>query len=297
MSFFSSVVAQLSGGLAPFFGASATAAAIVAFTLCVRLALHPLARAAVRGERVRARLAPQLAELRRKHGSDPERLRHAVGELQAREGASPVAGCLPMLLQLPVFFAMYYLFTRDGELLGETLLGAPLGGRWPDALEAGGLLGARGLVYVGLFVLVAAVATWTYVRTRRLTAEAAGSGGRSSGSVTAGQRAVPGRSGQAVPEVPGAAAMGRLLPLLSFGTLVTVAVVPLAAALYVVTSTTWTAVERAALGAGRQPGGPTDGRTPVRAAEPSAGRSSGGPQGRTGGRRSRAASAVRRSTT
>ncbi|SCK54719.1 YidC/Oxa1 family membrane protein insertase [Streptomyces sp. WMMB 714] len=292
MSFFSSVVAQLSGGLAPFFGASATAAAIVVFTLCVRLALHPLARAAVRGERVRARLAPQLAELRGKHGGDPERLRRAVGELQAREGTSPVAGCLPMLLQLPVFFAMYYLFTRDGELLGETLLGAPLGGRWPDALDAGGLLGAQGLVYVGLFVLVAAVSTWTYVRTRRLAAEAAGSGGGSD-SATAGRRAVPGRSGQAVPEVPGAAAMGRLLPLLSFGTLITVAVVPLAAALYVVTSTTWTAVERAALGAGRQPGGPAGGRTPERPA----GRSSERSPGRTGGRRSRGASAVRRSTT
>ncbi|MFC4497605.1 YidC/Oxa1 family membrane protein insertase [Streptomyces ovatisporus] len=266
MSFLSSFVAQLSEGLAPFFGASSTAAAIVVFTLCVRLVLHPLARAAVRGERVRARLAPQMAELQRKYGRDPERLRRAVGELQAREGASPVAGCLPMLLQLPVFFAMYHLFTRDGALLGETLLGAPLGGRWLDALGAGGLLGGHGLVYVGLFVVVAAVATWTYVRTRRLTAEgaeAAGGAGRSgsvrsgsgrSGSVTAGRSAAGGRS---VPvPAPGSAAMVRLLPLLSFGTLVTVAVVPLAAGLYVVTSTTWTAVERAALGAGRQADGP-----------------------------------------
>ena len=48
--------------------------------------------------------------------------------------------------------------------------------------------------------------------------------------------------------------MARMLPLLSFGTLLTVAFVPLAAALYVVTSTTWTAVERAALGAGRPEG-------------------------------------------
>jgi YidC/Oxa1 family membrane protein insertase len=48
-------------------------------------------------------------------------------------------------------------------------------------------------------------------------------------------------------QVPGAAAIGRVAPYLSFFTLVTVAVVPLAAALYVVTSTTWTAVERAVL--------------------------------------------------
>ncbi|MGH3309130.1 MAG: YidC/Oxa1 family membrane protein insertase [Streptomyces sp.] len=233
MSFFSSFVAHLSDVLDPFFGASATAAAIVVCTLCVRLALHPLARAAVRGERVRARLAPHMAELQRRHGSDPERLRRALGELRAKEGASPVAGCLPTLLQLPVFFAMYHLFTSDDGLLGHTLLGAPLGGRWIGALHAGGVFGAQGVVYLGVFALVAAVSTWTYARTRRIAAEA--------------------------PEASeGAARMARLLPLLSFGTLITVAVVPLAAALYVVTSTTWTAVERAALGAGRpsRPGRP-----------------------------------------
>lgn len=261
MSAFSTFLAYLSDVLDPLFGASATAAAIVLCTLLVRLALHPLARAAVRGERVRARLAPHMAELQRKHGRDPERLRRAMGELQAREGASPLAGCLPMVLQLPVFFAMYHLFTSDDELLGHTLSGAPLGGRWWDVLEAGGLLGAPGLVYAGLFVLVGAVATWTYVRTRRLAAEAAEAADaagaarsrRSGGTGRAGRAA--GTSRSAAPAgsagAGGSAAVARLMPLLSFATLVTVAVVPLAAALYVVTSTTWTAVERAALGAGR----------------------------------------------
>lgn len=51
-----------------------------------------------------------------------------------------------------------------------------------------------------------------------------------------------GPDGQAV---PGMGAMTKLMPLMSFFTLITVAVVPLAAALYVVTTTTWTAVERA----------------------------------------------------
>ncbi|QPP08670.1 membrane protein insertase YidC [Streptomyces bathyalis] len=217
-----------------------TAAAIVVFTMCVRLALHPLARAAVRGERVRAALAPRMAELNRKHRSDPDRLRRELERMRAQEGASPVAGCLPMFLQLPVFFAMYHLFTTDEALLGHTLLGAPLGGRWFGALEAGGVLGGPGLVYVGLFLLVGAVATWTFVRTRRLMADAP----------ALAPAAAPGPSA-GVPAAPGGAAMGRMLPLLSFGTLVTVAVVPLAAALYVVTSTTWTAVERAALRAGR----------------------------------------------
>ncbi|MFE1935838.1 YidC/Oxa1 family membrane protein insertase [Streptomyces sp. NPDC059474] len=217
MSLFSSLgslLTTMAGGLDPLFGASAAAAAIVLFTLCVRAALHPLARAAVRGEKARAALAPKLTELSRKHKGDPERLRRAMAELRAKEGASPLAGCLPALAQLPVFFVMYHVFSTGsgaGDLLDHTLAGAPLGARWGGAFS-----GAPGLVYLGLFAVIAAVTTWTYLRARGTT-------------------------------VPGAPGVARALPLLSFGTLVTAAVVPLAAALYLATSTTWTAVERALL--------------------------------------------------
>ncbi|MGY1435945.1 YidC/Oxa1 family membrane protein insertase [Streptomyces reniochalinae] len=241
MSSFAAVVAFLSDALEPVFSTSATAAAIVVCTLCVRLALHPLARAAVRGERGRAAPAPRVAELQRKHRRDPDLLRREMSALHAREGVSPVAGCLPTLLQLPVFFVMYHVSTTDDALLEHTLLGAPLGGRWADALGHGGPLGAQGLVYAGLFALTLAVASWTYARTRRAAVRTAGTQGATGGAGV--DRTVP-----------RPAALTRLLPLLSFATVVTVAVVPLAAALYVVTSMTWTAVERAALRAGSVPG-------------------------------------------
>ncbi|WP_432588137.1 membrane protein insertase YidC [Streptomyces sp. HD1123-B1] len=213
-SFLGSLLSTLADRLDPLFGASATAAAIVVFTLCVRAALHPLTRAAVRGEKARARLAPRFAELSRRHRDDPERLRRALGELQAKEGASPMAGCLPALVQLPVFFVMYHVFSTGsgaGDLLDHTLAGAPLGGRWDGALD-----GSQGLVYLSLFALIAAVATWTWWRARKTP-------------------------------VPGAPGLARVLPLLSFGTVLTAALVPLAAGLYLATSTTWTAVERALL--------------------------------------------------
>ncbi|MDT9681237.1 membrane protein insertase YidC [Streptomyces sp. TRM76323] len=198
-------------------------AAIVLLTLLVRTALLPLAVAAARGQRARTRLAPQVAALRKKYAKDPDRLQRAVLDLHARERVSPLAGCLPGLLQVPVFFLLYHLFSRD-ELSGHSLLGAPLGGRWADALAQGGVLGRPGLVYLALFALVAAVATYTYRATR------------------AQMGAVP-----ADPAMPGMGQVLRFVPLLSFATLVTVAVVPLAAALYVVTSTTWSAGERAVL--------------------------------------------------
>ncbi|GHF25452.1 membrane protein insertase YidC [Streptomyces griseoluteus] len=230
MSVFAHLVEQLADLLQPFFHASATAAAIVLFTALVRLATHPLARAAARGQRARTALQPRITELRAKHARDPERLQRAVLELHTEAKVSPFSGLLPGLLQLPAFFLLYHLFSNatigDGRntLLDHDLLAAPLAGRWADAL-GGGIFGGPDLVYLALFAVVAAVATVNFRRARRAAAE---------NPVQAG-------------DVPGQAAVGKVAPFLSFLTLVTVAVVPLAAALYVVTSTTWSAVERAML--------------------------------------------------
>ena len=83
MSAFARLVEQLAELLQPLFHGSAAAAAIVLFTLLVRLLVHPLSRAAARGQKARAELQPRIAELRRRHGRDPERLQRAVLELHA----------------------------------------------------------------------------------------------------------------------------------------------------------------------------------------------------------------------
>ncbi|MFF9295981.1 YidC/Oxa1 family membrane protein insertase [Streptomyces sp. NPDC014764] len=242
MSVFATLVEQLADLLRPLFGLSAAAAAIIAFTALVRLLVHPLSRAAARGQKARAALQPRIAELRRKHGKNPEKLQKAVMELHAEEKVSPLSGCLPSLLQLPAFFLLYHLFSSGsigGEpnaLLTHQLLDAPLGGRWADALDDGGAFGGAGLVYLGLFAVVTVVAYFSYRLSRRMTEASAAMAG------TAGAGADP--------QVPGAAAMGgvmKVMPFMSFFTLVTVAVVPLAAALYVVTSTTWSVIERSVL--------------------------------------------------
>ncbi|MBU5944199.1 YidC/Oxa1 family membrane protein insertase [Streptomyces sp. PAM3C] len=239
MSVFASLVEQLADLLRPLFGLSAAAAAIIAFTALVRLLVHPLSRAAARGQKARAALQPRIAELRRKHGKNPEKLQKAVMELHAEEKVSPLSGCLPSLLQLPAFFLLYHLFSSGsigGEpnaLLTHQLLDAPLGGRWADALADGGAFGGAGVVYLGLFAVVAVVAYFSYRLSRRMTEASAATAGA-----------------DADPQVPGAAAMGgvmKVMPFMSFFTLVTVAVVPLAAALYVVTSTTWSVIERSVL--------------------------------------------------
>lgn len=234
LSAFARLVEQLADLLQPFFHASAAAAAIVLFTAFVRLLVHPLSRSAARGQRARTKLQPRIAELRKKHAKNPEKLRTAVLELHTAEKVSPLSGILPSLLQLPAFFLLYHLFsssTIGGEangLLAHKLFAAPLGDRWADALGDGGVLGASGLVYLALFAIVAAVATFNYRRTKRMVAA----------------NAPVADSDQ---PVPGLGAITKVMPFMSFITLVSVAVMPLAAALYMVTSTTWSAVERAFL--------------------------------------------------
>ncbi|MFF9123020.1 YidC/Oxa1 family membrane protein insertase [Streptomyces sp. NPDC014889] len=229
MSVFAGLVERLADLLQPLFHASAAAAAIVLFTALVRLLLHPLSRAAARGQKARAALQPRIGELREKYRKNPEKLQKAVLELHAEEKVSPLSGCLPSLLQMPAFFLLYHLFSRpdaDGSgLLGHRLLAAPLDGRWADALAGGGAFGAAGAVYLGLFAVVAVVAAVNFVRARKSldTTDVAGMAGVSRGA---------------------AGAVGKAVPYMSFFTLVTVAVVPLAAALYVVTSTAWSAAER-----------------------------------------------------
>ena len=240
MSVFADLVARLADLLDPLFHTSATAVAIVLFTALVRLLVHPLSRAAARGQRARVALQPRIAELRKKHAKNPEKLQKAVLELHAAEKVSPLSGCLPSLFQLPAFFLLYHLFSNTdigGEanaLLTHRLFAAPLGDRFADALGAGGPLGPQTLVYLGLFVIVTGVAAFNFRRTKRMMAAG------TAGMPAAGDDQVPGLAASM-------GAVGRIMPFMSFFTLLTVAVVPLAAALYVVTSTTWSAIERAAL--------------------------------------------------
>ncbi|GHJ05966.1 protein translocase component YidC [Micromonospora humidisoli] len=214
-----SAVGWLAGLLTPLAGGAATAAAIVLFTIAVRLLISPLTVAQVRAERRRAALAPQLRQLRQRYAADPATLQAEIFALYRAAGASPVAGCLPALLQAPFFLVMYRLFgTGDGAvgLLDARLAGVPLGWHLGDGLTPSVLL---------VFgVLLAALAGLATVLSRRAAASAA---------VPADQ--------------PGAALLARVLPLLPYGTVLLALVVPLAAVLYLVTTTGWTVAEHVLL--------------------------------------------------
>ncbi|MBW4720760.1 YidC/Oxa1 family membrane protein insertase [Saccharothrix obliqua] len=193
-------------------GVATPALAIVLFTVVVRLLMHPLSRAAVRGEKARAALAPQVRALQEKHGKDMRKLQEKTMELYRANGTSMLAGCLPALVQVPFFMVMYRLVTTPNPLLEGTLLGTPLGAHWFGAYD-------HNAVFLVLFAALAVVAFATARWQAARAAEAAG------------------------PQPP----FAKLVRLLPFGTVLVAAVLPLAAGVYLLTTTTWTLCERAFL--------------------------------------------------
>lgn len=221
------LVSGLTGILAPVLGGLAAVAAIIAFTMAVRLLLMPLSLRALRGQAVQARLAPQLLALRQRYGKQPERLQREMSALYKREGTSVLAGVTPLLLQWPFLSVMYLLFRSPtvggtpNTLLTRDLLGVPLGTHWLSGAGAFDLASAQSAVFLGVFALLAALC-WLSARLGRLmTAQAAGA--------------------QAGTQAGGSGLLVRVLPYL---TVAIAAFAPLAAGIYLLTSLAWSLAER-----------------------------------------------------
>lgn len=83
------------------------AVAILLFTCILRLAVFPLANKSYRAFARMRKIQPEMLEIREKYGDDRLRLQTAIFELYKREKVNPMAGCLPILIQIPIFFALY----------------------------------------------------------------------------------------------------------------------------------------------------------------------------------------------
>ncbi|GAA2613222.1 protein translocase component YidC [Paractinoplanes durhamensis] len=191
-----SAIEALATLLTPLAGNLATAAAIIVFTLLIRLLISPITYLQVRGERRRAALNPQIEKLREKHGSDPMVLATETLALQRANGINPFAALLPALAQAPFFMIMY-----------RVAMTAPAGAVFGIPLTAHLMAGLP--IFAALLAIAVLIARWS---ARRMPAEAP-----------------------------------KFLKAMPYFTVAVVAWMPLAGALYLVTSTSWTALEHAVL--------------------------------------------------
>ena len=89
---------------------------IIIITLIIRLLLYPLTfKGMVSMNKLKA-LSPKIKEIQKQHKGDPQKMNAKMMELYKKHGANPMGGCLPMLMQIPVFFALYRVLLNSVEL-------------------------------------------------------------------------------------------------------------------------------------------------------------------------------------
>jgi len=91
---------------------------IIALTLIIRAVLYPLTYKGMVSMQKMKNIAPQVKAVQAKYKGDPQRMNKAVMDLYKKHGANPLGGCLPMILQIPVFFAIYRVLLNAVELQG-----------------------------------------------------------------------------------------------------------------------------------------------------------------------------------
>ncbi|MBE2272621.1 MAG: YidC/Oxa1 family membrane protein insertase [Anaerolinea sp.] len=150
--------------------------AIIVFTIITRLLLYPLTAQSLRSSRAMQQLQPELKALQEKYKNDREKLAQEQMALYRQYGINPLGGCLPLLIQMPIFFALYgaiqfalaasptHLLDLSGRLLVPGLDGViPLNATWlgmnlaqPPNISASPI----GFVLIGLIV----VTTWLQMK-------------------------------------------------------------------------------------------------------------------------------------
>jgi YidC/Oxa1 family membrane protein insertase len=98
------------------------ALAIIIMTIIIRSLLWPLQNAATKSMRKMAKLSPIMNELREKYKDDPQRLNQETMKLYKEYGVNPFGGCLPMLVQIPIFFGFYGMLDKAIELRNSSFL-------------------------------------------------------------------------------------------------------------------------------------------------------------------------------
>jgi len=82
--------------------------AIILMTILIKLLLAPLTAKQIASTRAMSRIQPKMKELQLRYKNDKETLNKKMSELYQREGVNPLAGCLPLIIQMPIMIGIFY---------------------------------------------------------------------------------------------------------------------------------------------------------------------------------------------
>lgn len=97
--------------------------AIILLSIATKLVFYPLTQSSLRAMKMMHHLQPQVKALQEKHKGDPQKMNKAMMDLYKEHKVNPVSGCLPLLIQMPIFFALYNVLLNSIELRGAGFMG------------------------------------------------------------------------------------------------------------------------------------------------------------------------------
>ena len=95
---------------------------LILFSFAVKLLVYPLTKKSYQSTAAMQQLQPEIAALKEKLGNNPQKLNQATMKLYKERGVNPLGGCLPMLLQMPLLFALFQVFRTTIELRAEPFI-------------------------------------------------------------------------------------------------------------------------------------------------------------------------------
>ena len=147
--------------------------AIILLTLAISLVMFPLTLKQTRSMRAMQLIQPEVKRLQKELKGDKEELNKQLMALYSEKGVNPAAGCLPMIVQMPIWFALFRVLrnveeyiegTVNASFLGMDLTQAP-SQAVPDAIKSGNFLGAA--PYVLLIVLIVVAGFYQQLQTTK----------------------------------------------------------------------------------------------------------------------------------
>jgi YidC/Oxa1 family membrane protein insertase len=136
---------------------------ILLLTLIIKFLLLPLVYKSYISTAKMRILKPEIDEIKEKHGNDMQKVQTENMALYRKAGVSPMSGCVPMLLQMPILFAMFQFFPNAFELRQKSFLWAPDLSQYDSILELGFHIPGYG-DHISLFTLMMTVSTLIYTR-------------------------------------------------------------------------------------------------------------------------------------
>lgn len=107
---------------------------ILIVTIIIRLIILPLAIKQYRSSKQMQALQPEIKKLKEKYKDDAQKQQEETMKLFQKHGVNPLAGCFPLLVQMPILIALYHAIMRNGEISSHSFLWIQLGERDPVVL-------------------------------------------------------------------------------------------------------------------------------------------------------------------